>query len=247
VAEPAVIAQYDGDVGVARLNRADEGNALTASTMEALAEVLEGFDSDAEVRCAVITGDRKVFASGADTGEGDPGPALWQRLTTSRIPTIACVGGYAIGAGWQLALGCDMTVAAESAEFGQPEIVVGLIPGGGATQRLTRVIGRQRTLELVLTGRRITAQEAMTMGLVNRVTGNRECLERTLELAHVVARRPPLAVQLAREAVRTAEDVGLTAGLAQERTLYNRALATEDRVEGMQALAERRAPRFTGR
>jgi enoyl-CoA hydratase/carnithine racemase len=247
VAGAPVLAEYDGDVGVARLNRADEGNALTAELMEALAETLESFEADDDIHCAVITGDRRVFASGSDGPQGDAGPAPWARLARPGLPSVACVSGYAIGGGWELALACDLIVAGESAEFGQPEIVVGLIPGGGATQRLTRAVGRQRALELVLTGRRITAQEALELGLVNRVTGNRECLERALELAHVVARRPPLAVALAREAVRAAEDLGLAEGLERERRLYDRALATEDRVEGMQALAERRAPRFTGR
>jgi enoyl-CoA hydratase len=247
VAGPPVLAEYDGDVGVARLDRASEGNVLGAGMVTALAEVLESFALDPDVHCAVIAGDGKVFASGADTGEGDPGPELWSRLAALEIPTIAAVSGYALGGGWELALLCDMVVASENAEFGQPEIVAGLIPGGGATQRLARAIGRQRTMELVLTGRRIEALEAQQMGLVNRVTGKRDWLERALELAHLVARRSPLAVRYAREAVRAAEEHGLSAGLAEERRLYERALATEDRVEGVAALRETRAPRFTGR
>jgi enoyl-CoA hydratase len=242
-----VLAEYDGDVGLARLNRAAEGNVLGAAMMTALAQVLESFDADDEVRCAVIAGDAKVFASGADTGEGDPGSELWARVAAPALPTIAAVSGYALGGGWELALLCDMVVASDNAEFGQPEIVVGLIPGGGATQRLTHAVGRQRAMELVLTGRRIDAMEAQQMGLVNRVTGKRDWLERALELAHLVARHSPLAVGYAREAVLAAEERGLTDGLTEERRLYERALASDDRVEGVRALREKRPPRFTGR
>jgi enoyl-CoA hydratase/carnithine racemase len=160
---------------------------------------------------------------------------------------VAAVSGYALGGGCELALLCDMIVASESAEFGQPEILLGIIPGGGGTQRLARVMGKQRAMEIVLTGRRIGAEEAFDLGLVNQIASKREWLEKAVELAEVVARRPPLAVRLAKQAVLAAEETALTAGLDQERRLYELAMATEDRVEGMRAFLEKRRPDFQGR
>lgn len=222
---------------------------LTADVMETLVESLEGLDADPAVRCVVIAGGADSFAAGgdvADAGHQDPAD-LWRRLREPLTPTVAAVSGYALGGGWELALSCDLVVASENAEFGQPEIVLGLIPGGGATQRLTRLIGRQRTMELVLTGRRIDAMEAHALGLVNKVAGKRDWLEQSLDLARFVARRAPVAARLAKQAVLTAEETPLTSGLAEERRLYGLAMATEDRVEAMQAYREHRAPRFTGR
>ena len=155
------------------------------------------------------------------------------------------MSGYALGGGCELALACDMIVASPTAEFGQPEILLGIIPGGGGTQRLARVIGKQRAMELVLTGRRITAQEAFDMGLVNAI--DEKWMERAVELAGVVARRPPIAVRLGKEAVLAAEEGTLTAGLVHERRLFEIAMATEDRVEGMNAFVEKRRPDFKGR
>jgi enoyl-CoA hydratase/carnithine racemase len=160
---------------------------------------------------------------------------------------VAAVSGYAIGGGFELALVCDLVVASETAEFGQPEIMVGLIPGGGATQRLARSIGKHRSMELVLTGRRIDANEAHRIGLVNQVTPRKEWMDRALELARLVAGRAPIAARLAKRAVLAAEDTGLDAGLAEERRLHVAAMATEDRVEGIRALSEHRTPEFKGR
>jgi enoyl-CoA hydratase len=142
---------------------------------------------------------------------------------------------------------CDMIVASETAEFGQPEITLAIIPGGGGTQRLARTVGKARAMELVLTGRRFGAEEAREMGLVNQVTGKKEWLDQAMELAQVVARRPPLAARLAKEAILTAEETGLTAGVEAERRLFGVAMATEDRVEAMQAFLEKRRPDFHGR
>ena len=160
---------------------------------------------------------------------------------------IAAVSGFALGGGCELALICDMIVASETAEFGQPEIMLGIIPGGGGTQRLARTIGKHRTMELVLSGRRITADEAHRFGLVNEVVGKGEWLDKARELAQVIARRPPIAVRLGKQAVLAAEETALTAGLAYERRLYEQTMATEDRVEGMQAFLEKRRPDFRGR
>jgi enoyl-CoA hydratase/carnithine racemase len=160
---------------------------------------------------------------------------------------IAAVSGYALGGGCELALTCDMIVASETAEFGQPEVTLGIIPGAGGTQRLARVAGKQRAMELVLTGRRIDAGEAHSLGLVNQVTKSKEWLSKAVELAQVVARRPPLAVRLGKQAVQAADEMALAAGLEYERRLYELAMATEDRLEGMTAFIEKRRPEFRGR
>jgi len=160
---------------------------------------------------------------------------------------VAAVSGYALGGGCELALICDMVVASETAEFGQPEILLGIIPGGGGTQRLARVIGKQRGMEMVLTGRRIPAQEALAMGIVNKLAPASEWLDQAMDLAAVVARRPPIAVRLGKQAVLAAEEAPLSAGLAHERRLFELALATEDRAEGMRAFLEKRKPEFKGR
>jgi len=164
-----------------------------------------------------------------------------------RTPLVAAVSGYALGGGCELALACDMIVASESAEFGQPEILLGIIPGGGGTQRLARVMGKQRAMELVLTGRRIDAAEAHRLGIVNQVAPRKEWLDAALELATVIASRPPLAVRLGKQAVLAADETPLSAGLESERRLFELAMATEDRVEGMKAFVEKRPPEFRGR
>ena len=161
---------------------------------------------------------------------------------------IVGVSGFALGAGFELALAADIIVASESAEFGLPEVTLGIIPGGGGSQRLTRIVGKQKAMELVLTGRRIDAREAEALGIVNTVVGKREnWREKTLEIAAVIARRPPVAVRLAKQAVNAALEDGLTGGIAHERRLFELAMATEDRVEGMTAFIEKRRPDFKGR
>jgi enoyl-CoA hydratase/carnithine racemase len=209
------------------------------------------------VRAIVIAGGDDWFAAGADIRSmaersfqemlSAPSAAFWPRLAAVGTPIVAAVSGYALGGGCELALACDMIVASESAEFGQPEILLGIIPGGGGTQRLARVIGKQRAMELVLTGRRVTAAEAQAMGIVNKLSKPGEWLDDALELAAVVARRPPIATRLAKQAVLAADETSLGAGLAHERRLFEVAMATEDRVEGMRAFLEKRRPEFRGR
>jgi len=256
MAEPLVVAEIADGVGIARLNRPDARNALSPELMSELAELLEAWDADAAIGCIVIAGSDDWFAAGADIKAMrdrsfqealvTPTAKFWPRVAAVRTPMIAAVSGYALGGGCELALVCDMIVASETAEFGQPEIMLGIIPGGGGSQRLARVIGKQRTMELVLTGRRIDAQEALRLGFVNRVAPKRSWFQETLDLAQVVARRPPLAAKLAKQAVLAADEMPLTAGLAHERRLYELAMATQDRVEGMQAFLEKRRPEFRG-
>ncbi len=257
MSEPPVVGEKRDAVGIARLNRPEARNALSAELMQELAGLVEAWDADPEVRCIVIAGSDDWFAAGADIKAMaarsfqevlvTPSARFWPRLAACRTPLIAAVSGFALGGGCELALLCDMIVASETAELGQPEITLGIIPGGGGTQRLARVIGKQRTMELVLTGRRIEAQEALRFGLVNRVVGKKEWLDTALELAEVVARRPPIAARLAKEAVLAADETTMTAGLDHERRLYELAMATEDRVEGMTAFIEKRRPEFRGR
>ena len=252
-----VESSRDGHVALLRLNRPEARNALSPELMEALAAELERLDPDPEVRCVVIAGSEKVFAAGADikamAGRSfeealrHPAASFWRRLAAIKTPLIAAVSGYALGGGCELALACDMIVASETAVFGQPEINLGIIPGGGGTQRLARVIGKQRAMELVLTGRRFDAAEARDLGLVNRVVAKDEWLSEALELGRAVAAQPPIAVRLAKQAVLTAEETALSPGLDGERRLYELAMATEDRVEGMKAFLEKREPRFEGK
>jgi enoyl-CoA hydratase/carnithine racemase len=252
-----VEATVEGGVGLARIDRPEARNALSPEVMQELADAVERFDADPAVRCIVLAGSDEVFVSGADIGAlaerefheavFHPAASFWRRLAEVRTPMIAAVSGWALGGGCELALVCDLIVASETAVFGQPEITLGIIPGGGGTQRLARAIGKQRAMELVLTGRRFDAAEAERMGIVNAVTRKGEWLESAMELATRIARRPPLAARLAKQAVLAAEEAPLSAGLETERRLYELAMATEDRVEGMRAFLEKRKPEFKGK
>ncbi|HEX4464420.1 MAG TPA: enoyl-CoA hydratase-related protein [Solirubrobacterales bacterium] len=247
----------DGNVVLLRLNRPEARNALSPELMEELAGELERLDPDPEIRCVVIAGSDKVFAAGADIKAMSertfaealrhPAQSFWRRLAAIKTPMIAAVSGYALGGGCELALACDMIVAAEGASFGQPEINLGIIPGGGGTQRLARVLGKQRAMELVLTGERFDATAALELGLVNRVVEGDGWLDEAMALAATVAERPPIAARLAKQAVIAAEETALSAGLENERRLYELAMATEDRVEGMTAFLEKREPKFEGK
>jgi enoyl-CoA hydratase/carnithine racemase len=252
-----VQSSRDGHVALLRLDRPEARNALSPEAMEEIAAELERLDPDPEVRCIVIAGSEGVFAAGADIKAlsersfeeslRHPAASFWRRVAAIKTPLVAAVSGYALGGGCELALACDMIVAAETAVFGQPEIRLGIIPGGGGTQRLARAIGKQRAMEYVLTGRRFEAREAHELGLVNRVAEADGWLEEAMELAREVADRPPIATRLAKQAVLAAEETGLSAGLESERRLYELAMATEDRVEGMRAFLEKREPKFEGR
>ena len=247
----------DGHVALLRLNRPEVRNALSPEVMDRLASELERMDPDPEIRCIVIAGSDEVFAAGADIKAMSersfaealyhPAAEFWKRLAKVKTPMIAAVSGYALGGGCELALSCDMIVASDTARFGQPEITLGIIPGGGGTQRLARVLGKQRAMEYVLTGRRFDADMGLEMGLVNKVVTKGRWLQEAMVLAHTVAERPPIAARLAKQAVLAAEETALSAGLETERRLYEISMATEDRVEGMQAFLEKREPKFEGK
>jgi enoyl-CoA hydratase len=247
----------DFHVGLLRLNHPETRNSLSSEMREGILAALERFDDDPEIRCIVIAGSDKVFASGADIralaarGLGEPSDAsgveFWRRIAAAQTPLVAAVSGYALGGGCELALACDMIVADDKARFGQPEITLGIIPGGGGTQRLTRAIGKQRAMEYVLTGRLFDAEVASSWGLVNKVVESGKSTPEAVALARTIAERPPLAARLAKRAVLTAQESGLSDGLTAERAMFDEAMATEDRVEGMQAFLEKREPDFKGR
>jgi enoyl-CoA hydratase/carnithine racemase len=257
VAEIVETTADDSGVALLRLNRPQARNALSPEMMERIAAELERLDPNPEVRCVVIAGSEEIFAAGADIKSMvdrtlpqtlyHPAAAFWRRLAGVKTPMIAAVSGYALGGGCELALACDMIVADAAASFGQPEIRLGIIPGGGGTQRLARAIGKQRAMEYVLTGRRFDAATAHSWGLVNKVAEAGRCLDEALALARTVAERPPIAARLAKQAVLAAEETALAAGLEVERRNFELAMATEDRVEGMRAFVEKRDPDFQGR
>ena len=257
-------ARHPGDgrvldgVALVTLNRPDVLNALDYATLGALVEALERLDTDETHRCAVITGaGERAFAAGADIKEMSGATpvsltiansfARWERIRRVRKPIIAAVRGYALGGGCELAMACDMIVAAEDAVFGQPEIKVGVMPGAGGTQRLTRAVGKAKAMELILTGRNVPAREAEAHGLVTRLVPRDETVAAALELAAQIAALPPLAVIAAKEAVNRAFDLSLEAGLEFERRNFFLLFASEDQKEGMAAFTEKREPRWKGR
>ena len=252
-----VEVERDGAVAVVLLNRPEALNALSDELMDELVITLGELDRDESVRAIVLGGNERAFAAGADIGELAQAGAIdlyyqrrverWDAIRGLWTPLVAAVSGYCLGGGCELALSCDLIVASETAEFGQPEITLGIIPGGGGTQRLARVLGKQRTMELVLTGRRIEATEAERLGLVNAVAPKGQWLEQAMELAATIARRPPIAARLAKQAVIAADETALSAGMETERRLFELAMATEDRVEGMRAFIEKRRPEFEGK
>jgi enoyl-CoA hydratase/carnithine racemase len=247
----------DFHVGLLRLNHPETRNSLSAEMREGIVAGLERFDADPEVRCIVIAGSDKIFASGADIralaarAPGEPsdarGAEFWRRIAAVQTPVVAAVAGYALGGGCELALACDMIVADETVRFGQPEITLGIIPGGGGTQRLARVIGKQRAMEYVLTGRHFDVGMAYAWGLVNKVVKTGQSTLEAVELARTIAERPPIAARLGKQAVLAAEETVLSDGLDAERRMFDEAMATEDRVEGMTAFIEKREPDFKGR
>lgn len=252
-----ILVERDEHVGIITLNRPKKLNALNFQLVSELADALEEFDHDETIRCIVITGSgEKAFAAGADIEEMSGkspidmmlgGFETWGRIRRIRTPMIAAVGGYALGGGCELAMHCDMIIASENARFGQPEILLGVIPGAGGTQRLARVLGKYRTMEIVLTGDQVTAQEMASLGLVNRVVPKGEHLNEALKLAKTVAAQAPIAVRLAKEAVLASFETSLEEGLEIERKNFFLLFATEDMREGMKAFIEKRKADFQGR
>jgi len=246
------------NVALVTLDRPDALNALNSALLAELVETLEHLDADELCHCIVLTGSgERAFAAGTDIKEmADQSPvtltlannfARWERIKRIRTPIIAAVRGFALGGGCELAMTCDMIVAGEDAKFGQPEIKIGVMPGAGGTQRLTRAIGKARAMEMILTGRTMDAREAELHGLVTRVVPAEEAVEAALDLAARIAAQPPIAVMAAKEAIERAHELSLSAGLEFERRNFFLLFASEDQKEGMAAFVEKRPPTWKGR
>ncbi|MFN5544268.1 MAG: enoyl-CoA hydratase-related protein [Bacteroidota bacterium] len=249
--------QFSVHIALIRLNRPKELNALNLQLMQELKHALAEMDQQEDVRCIIITGNDKAFAAGADIKQMESRTAIdmliidqfetWDQIRKTKKPVIAAVSGFALGGGCELAMTCDMIVASETAKFGQPEIKIGIMPGAGGTQRLTKAIGKARAMEMVLTGKFITADEAHKAGLINRVVPEEVYLDEALKLAKEIAQLSPVAVRLAKESVLKAFETGLQEGLYFERKNFYMCFASEDQKEGMNAFVEKRKPDFKGR
>lgn len=244
-------------VGLIRLNRPKAWNALRRQLMDELVDAASHFDADPAIGAIVITGNEKAFSAGADIKEMANASAVemvnsgmieaWNRLRAIRKPLIAAVSGHCLGGGNELAMMCDMLIASETASFGQPEINIGVIPGAGGTQRLTKAVGKSLAMEVILNDRRLTAEEALRAGLASRVVPVDRYLDEAIELAAQIAARAPVAVQMAKAAINKSYELGLSEGMEYEKTLFYFLFATEDQKEGMAAFAEKRAAVWRGR
>lgn len=249
--------RYDKHIALVRFNRPKELNALNRKLMEELRDALKALDDDEEVRVIVLTGNERAFAAGADIKEMAGRSAIdmvkidqfttWDQIKKTKKPIIAAVSGFALGGGCELAMTCDMIIASESAQFGQPEIKIGVIPGAGGTQRLTRAAGKARAMELVLTGKFINAEEALRIGLINRIVPVELYLSEAVKLAKEIAAMSPIAVRMAKEAVLQSYSGSLEEGLQFERKNFYMLFASEDQKEGMSAFVEKRKPGFKGK
>jgi enoyl-CoA hydratase len=252
-----IIVSNEGAVATIQLNRPDVLNALNLKLMDEVLGALDDLERDDTCRCVIITGNERAFAAGADIKEMAEATstemltrdqfAKWDRMRRFKKPLIAAVSGYALGGGNELAMLCDMIVASESAQFGQPEVNIGVMPGAGGTQRLTRAVGKTIAMEVILAGRTLTAREAERFGLVNRVVPVEAYLREAQKLAAQIAEKAPISVQLAKDAVLKAFELPLQEGLAIERRNFYLLFGTEDQKEGMAAFVEKRKPTFEGK
>ena len=249
--------QYDKHIALIELNRPKELNALNTQLMAEIRDTLKEFDNDDNIRVVILTGGERVFAAGADIKQMADATAIsmlnidqfstWDQIKKNKKPIIAAVSGFALGGGCELAMTCDMIIASETAQFGQPEINIGTMPGAGGTQRLTRAIGKGLAMEMVLTGRFITAEEAYRVGLVNKVVPVEVLMQEAVKIAKTIAAKSPIAVRLAKESVVKAFETTLDEGLQFERKNFYLTFASEDQKEGMKAFVEKREPDFKGK
>jgi enoyl-CoA hydratase len=252
-----IIVTKEEGYAVVQFNRPEVLNAINMQLMSELVEALESLDKDDDVRCVILTGNEKAFAAGADIKEMAEASAVemlirdqfarWDRIRKIKKPILAAVSGFALGGGCELAMTCDIIIASESARFGQPEINIGVMPGAGGTQRLTRAVGKVKAMEMVLTGRTISAEEAKESGLVNKVVPVESYLKEAKDLAREIAGKPPVAVRLAKEAVLKAFDTTIESGLEFERKNFYLLFASEDQKEGMKAFMDKRKTHWKGK
>ncbi len=254
----AISLAVEGPVATVRINRPEARNALNSVVVRELVQALDDLEADESVRCVVLTGSDVAFSAGADIKEmanlsaaeissADHLSPVWERAATFRKPLIAALSGYALGGGLELAMCCDIIFASEGTKLGQTEINIGIIPGGGGTQRLARAVGKYKAMEMILTGGMVSAEEAKALGLVNHVVPPGKYLEEATKLASEIASKAPIAVRSAKQAIAATQELGLGRGLELERELYYELFGTEDKKEGMNAFIEKRKPRFTGR
>jgi enoyl-CoA hydratase len=252
-----VLVEREEPIAVVRLNRPQQLNALSGELMDELVAALQELDDDDAIRAIVLGGDERAFAAGADIAELAEGTPIsmyrdrridrWDVIRNLRTPLIAAVSGYCLGGGCELAMTCDLIVASETARFGQPEINLGVFPGAGGTQRLTRAVGKAVAMDMILTGRMITAEEARDFGLVARVVVKEAWLQEAKRAARAIAAKGPISVRLAKEAIDQAFETPLSAGLEAERRAFYLARGSEDATEGLKAFIEKRPPDFKGR
>ena len=253
-----ITAEKNGAVGVITLNRPDALNALSEPLMIELTAALDDFEADGDIGCIVLTGSEKAFAAGADIKDMQSKTYMdayledfitqnWERVTRCRKPVIAAVAGFALGGGCELAMMCDFIIAADSAKFGQPEITLGVLPGAGGSQRLTRLVGKSKAMEMCLTGRMMDADEAERAGLVSRIVPADELLEETMKTAAKIAAMSRPAAMMVKESINRAYETTLAEGVRFERRLFHSVFATEDQKEGMDAFTEKRKPDWKNR
>ncbi len=252
-----VLVEREEPIAVVRIDRPEALNALNDEVMGELVEALAALDADEAVRCIVLGGSERAFAAGADIGQMAEASAMemyearridrWDAIRKVRTPLVAAVSGYCLGGGNELAMACDLIVASETAQFGQPETGLGIIPGAGGTQRLTRAIGKAKAMDVILSGRFLDAEEAERAGLVARVVAREAWLEEAKAVARAIAAKGPVAQRLAKESVDRAYETTLEAGLGHERKALYLAFASEDAREGLTAFTEKRKPEFRGR
>jgi enoyl-CoA hydratase len=252
-----ILVHREEPIAVVQINRPKQLNALNSRVMQEITDALSELDADAAIRCMIVTGDQRSFGAGADIKDMAEASAVemlernwiayWDRIKKVNKPVIAAVSGYAFGGGCELAMACDLIVASESAQFAQPEINLGVIPGAGGTQRLTRAIGKSKAMEMVLTGRPIGAREAEARGLVARVFPTEVYLDEAKKIAREIASKAPIAVRFAKESVNKAFEASLTDGMDYERKLFYFLFATEDGREGLNAFVEKRKPDWKGK
>ena len=252
-----LLTETDGHVAIIRINRPKVLNALNLSLMQDLAELMEGFEADDSIRVILLAGGERAWAAGADIGDMATATRAdmeqrdqftqWERIKAIRTPLVAAVSGFALGGGCELMMHCDVIICSENAKIGQPEINIGVMPGAGGTQRLTRAVGKAIAMDIVLSGRFLSAKEALSFGLVSRVVPREHWFDHALQVAHAIAAKAPISLRNAKESVLNSEEQSLSAGLVRERQLFYELFDTEDQKEGMSAFIEKRRPSFTGK